>query len=102
MHSIDKNLRLHDGNESRLLADPCVPTETVHGLVDGVVGGTSLLNVDAQCRTPLGELGSLGVVFAALVVEVVEAGAPGLAFDSSHQGFESGVDLDARDDAGGG
>ena len=96
---VDEDLGLDDGDEAGLLADAGVAGQAVRGFVDGVVRGAVVRHVDAEGRAPLGEPGPAGVVGDALVVEAVEAAAPGLALVAPHEGLEAGVDLDAGDDA---
>ena len=97
--TVNQDFRFDDGDKSGFLADACVTGKSVGGLIDSVVGRESLLGIDAESSTPLGESSSLGVVKDALVVKSVQTGAPGLTFTTSAEGFESGVDLDTRDDS---
>ena len=98
--SVDEDLWLDDWDKSGLLTDAGVAGKSVSGLIDGVVGRRSVLNVDEEGGTPLGEAGSLVVVLDASVVQVVKSTAPRLAWVSSAKSLQSGVNLDSRDDSG--
>ena len=89
MDPVDENLGLNDGDETVLLVDGGVADQTAHGLIDGVVGGGVFCHVDAEGCAPLGDLGPADVVGDAIIVEAIEAAAPGHALVSPHKGLEA-------------
>ena len=97
--TVNEDLRLDNGDEAVLLADARVAGEVLRGDVDGQVGRAARLDVNLERRAPLGEASTLLVVLGAALSEVVEAAAPLLALVTAAEILETGVHLDARDDA---
>ena len=89
MNPVDEDIGLDDGDEASLLADTGVAGQAVRSLVDGVVAGAVVCHVDAEKCAPVDEPGPAGVVGDALVVEAIEAAAPGLALVVPDKGLDA-------------
>jgi hypothetical protein len=71
MSSINQDLWFDNRNKSSLLANASISGKSPCSLVDGKVGGQSLLDIDAYGSAPLCKTGSLIVVLATLFVKAV-------------------------------
>ena len=90
---VDEDHGIGNGDEAILLVDAGVASQTMHGLVDGVVGGGFVCHTDEEGHVPLGKLGPGGVVGNVIIVEAIEAAAPDRARVPPHKGLEAGDDL---------
>ena len=89
MDSVDEDLGLVNGNKAVLLTDTGIASQAVCGLVDGLVDGRVICHVNMEGRVLLGELGPVGVVGGTIIVEAIEAAAPGHALVSPHKELEA-------------
>lgn len=62
---------LHNGNQTALLADCCILSQTSGVSLDGTVRGQAL-GVDAQDSTPLGKAGTSGIVCLAPLAQSIQ------------------------------
>ena len=99
MVTVNQDFGFDDGDKTGFLADAGVTRKSMSGFIDSVVSRESLIGINAEGGTPLGESGTLGVVKDTLVVKSVQTRAPGLAISSTTKGLEASVDFNTRNDS---
>jgi len=96
--SVHQDLGLNDGNESVLLADGSISSQTVGILQHGKRSGAALLGINLEHGSPLGKSSSGFVELLASSSEIVQSQGGGLLGSVGNDGG-SLVDLDANLDA---